>query len=855
MWSFSLMWNFSVPFKLSSILALSTAVFCSSSALFAHEAFIQPSEATVTPLSPESHRLSTIVPSEEFLQEDVLELLRLANEATAAEDYQRARQIYEQLITVHPELGLARMARFLKLINSPEVDTFGDSLLNREDVPLVARAKALIALQKTLLAVKILEDAAAKNPLTLDESISLSTAYRRLNRFAESDSLIVSLLPQATPADRTVLADHFFTRLGEPIPTELTLLLPALDLGYTQLSNSLPKNREFLDALLFSVQHGESYFTFRKQLMESRPILGPVSLHLLYRLYLQEGLFDEAEALLAGADLDPSANSYHALLIQERIDYLVQSGRGEQADALRPLLPTNGDLSAGNRWETFVRLVIEGDFDRAKEAYPTPEEISANSSVPFLRALIIYSANQDDISSTLRYYHRLPSNTTRAQRVELHEKIFSHLTDTVQHLMIEQSIRELFAFDSAKRIELGFEGGHVNPMLWLLASEAALQTRLKPNEFEAWYQYVQARPDDLEELQALATQAQAIALELHAAPEEDLVKFQIPILERERFYNLAEQALQQLIRSQPYAPEPLQLLIQLYTGTEQPEKARAVPQLIAADTTNIRLLKNAGLVLSLEGYPEDALTYYDKALTLAPGQPDIRTNRAAALTRLGRWDEAIAEYKDILENGFQGISWHGHEYVLRLYSTAETLGKIPEMEVYFEKVARDTSIPWRLEICDNLAALYLKLGNLNAAENYARLILEETTDPELRLKVWEKLIAEARQSEPERVQSYLLEALEDLKSHPKEYGILTLSKARQLSDSGELEQALTMLVNLATTHQTAEAYEAYFYAALICQQNGDTELARSYYQKFLETPSVNFLLRRTAEKELTTLPE
>jgi tetratricopeptide (TPR) repeat protein len=847
--------NSSVPLLLSSVLAFSVSAFFPLSLVEAHEAFVQTDEAPVAPLSPESHRLSSIAPNAEFLQEDVLELLRLANEATAAQDFQRARQIYEQLILVQPELGLSRMARFFKLINSPEVNTFGDSLLNREDVPLVARAKALIALRKPLLAVKILEDAAAKNPLTLEESLSLSTAYRRLNRFAESDSLIISLLPQATSTDRAVLADHFFTRLGEPIPTEMQLLIPALDLGYSQLSTSLSKNREFLDAMLFSIQHGDSYFSFRSQLIESRPNLGPVSLHLLYRLYLQEGLFDDAETLLASAELDPVAHPYHTLLLQEYIDYLVQSSRGEQADALRHLLPNDGDRPIGNRWETFVRMVIEGDFDRAREAYPTPEEISANSSVPFLRALIIYAANQDDIPSTIRFYHRLPSNTTRAQRVELHEKIFSHLTDTVQHLMIEQSIRELFTFDSAKRIELGFEGGHVNPILWLLASEAALQTRLKPNEFEAWYQYVQARPDDLEELQALATQAQAIAVELHAAPEEDLLQFQIPILERQRFYNLAEQALQQLIRSQPYAPEPLQLLIQLYTGTEQPDKARAVPQLIAADTTNIRLLKNAGLVLSLEGYPEDALTYYDKAISLAPGQPDIRTNRAAALTRLGRWDEAIAEYKDILEHGFQGISWHGHEYVLRLYSTAETLGTIPEMEEYFEKVARDTSIPWRLEICDNLAALYLKLGNLNAAENYARLILEETTDPELRLKVWEKLIAEARQSQSERVESYLVEALEDLKSHPKELGILTLSKARQLSDSGETEQALSMLLNFATTQTTAEAYEAYFYAALICQQDGDTELARSYYQRYLETPSVNFLLRRTAEKELTAVPE
>jgi tetratricopeptide (TPR) repeat protein len=60
------------------------------------------------------------------------------------------------------------------------------------------------------------------------------------------------------------------------------------------------------------------------------------------------------------------------------------------------------------------------------------------------------------------------------------------------------------------------------------------------------------------------------------------------------------------------------------------------------------LWSNRGNVRLSQNQPLAALADYDRAVALAPNQPDPYLNRGAALERLERWSDAIADYSQVL---------------------------------------------------------------------------------------------------------------------------------------------------------------------------------------------------------------
>lgn len=62
------------------------------------------------------------------------------------------------------------------------------------------------------------------------------------------------------------------------------------------------------------------------------------------------------------------------------------------------------------------------------------------------------------------------------------------------------------------------------------------------------------------------------------------------------------------------------------------------------------VLPIAHLALTAEDFPR-ALEFYDRALTLLPGQPDAQLGRVKALTYLGRYEDAIAGTEPLLASG------------------------------------------------------------------------------------------------------------------------------------------------------------------------------------------------------------
>jgi tetratricopeptide (TPR) repeat protein len=67
------------------------------------------------------------------------------------------------------------------------------------------------------------------------------------------------------------------------------------------------------------------------------------------------------------------------------------------------------------------------------------------------------------------------------------------------------------------------------------------------------------------------------------------------------------------------------------------------------DRAEAELLYNKANVTARMGVFEDALSLYDRAITLDSSNPMYYNNRAATLKRLGRFQEAIEQYEEIVQ--------------------------------------------------------------------------------------------------------------------------------------------------------------------------------------------------------------
>lgn len=153
-------------------------------------------------------------------------------------------------------------------------------------------------------------------------------------------------------------------------------------------------------------------------------------------------------------------------------------------------------------------------------------------------------------------------------------------------------------------------------------------------------------------------------------------------------------------------------------------------QLVEAHPTQVRVLVEVGLTLAIWGRaPEEALPWFERVLALAPGHLTTRLNRAFALARLGRHEEAVAE--------FDTVEATGSRKLLVLYmkraESLQVLGRHAEAERdWTQALADDVGNPWLLE---QRAGARARLGRLEEAIQDLTEALasqdEATRDPEL----------------------------------------------------------------------------------------------------------------------------
>ena len=108
--------------------------------------------------------------------------------------------------------------------------------------------------------------------------------------------------------------------------------------------------------------------------------------------------------------------------------------------------------------------------------------------------------------------------------------------------------------------------------------------------------------------------------------------------------------LEQLIRERPQCLPAYSDLAELYMRHHRLEDAVNLLKtgLRVAEQQDPVLVNNLGMCRMIQGNYEVALSAFVKADTLAPSDARFKANRAAALGMLGRYDEALDQYLQVL---------------------------------------------------------------------------------------------------------------------------------------------------------------------------------------------------------------
>jgi tetratricopeptide (TPR) repeat protein len=180
----------------------------------------------------------------------------------------------------------------------------------------------------------------------------------------------------------------------------------------------------------------------------------------------------------------------------------------------------------------------------------------------------------------------------------------------------------------------------------------------------------------------------------------------------------------------PELSEPLREVDRLRRGGRYTSALALARSLAEAHPTQVRVLVEVGLTLGVWGsQPEEALTWFDRVLALAPGHVATRYHRALALARLGRHAQAVEEFTRVEAEGFRkALVVH-----MKRAQSLEALGRDAEADGdWTAALAQDAGNPWLLQ---QRARVRARRGDGRAAEADLTAALASQTgedvDPEL----------------------------------------------------------------------------------------------------------------------------
>jgi tetratricopeptide (TPR) repeat protein len=779
------------------------------------------------------------------------ERIARAQALTGQGQTREALAVYLEVATENPEAGIPALGRFLSLVDfETEREEFVKTLLEKDSsLDLFVRARGLVAVGQRDQALELLNKAPELQTET-DGRIAflLNSLLRNAGRMTEADQVLVDAMVRTEDDEtQTLLFKKLFSGDRLPLvdrPSSLTL---ALDLGFEAWQ---PLRREWIqiiDPAILWLGMQPDYFERRDALEKWVPRRGVPTVCFFSRLLQREERFEDAVKFLRECEARFREDEAWALIAEELSETYRNLGRVAESRAIvETLVKRRSGRAAANLAITAAGLSLaQNDLTKAIE---------------MLEAVDAALLKKEDLRLYYRYYLATVSRIGDPNRIlslygEIMDQAHQEQIDLVHMLLFSNysGDDQLAALDRILRRTLE-EDPEASPHFWRLAAEIADRIYSPHQKVEALYNYVQALPGNYQALELLAEAVMPVALEFIPQAREGTTS--LGEEELETLVRITEEVLTALIRARPVDPTYYGVLIQLYEtlGKDESEIV-AAPSVVTRNTRNPNILAVAAFALATHGYPEKALDYYDRALEMVPEDMGIRMNRAASLTRLGRWEEAVAFYRTLLEQGQFGRDYHVHELIERLWLIDKSLGKEDEGIEYFRMLETRIQGDWIDEALQDVAALMATEERIDVAEEFYRKLMARA-ETELRQAELENILANllSRNENHARAEQVLREAAERFRHNPDLHIDFLIGRADSLVKLRRENEAIELLQDLYKRHpEHPDAWGALYAAARLAQDKGDLPLATQLYEAYLATPTTSFGLRRDVGTRLEDL--
>ncbi len=763
-------------------------------------------------------------------------LLSEAYSLTAAGDLSAADVAYQQLIGCCPDVGYPAYSRFLSLTGQTSAS---DSLL-QSDAGLAAqtalvRARTFISAGKKAEGIETLREPVTTATGTLyARTLLLSNQLVMLGekQAAAEELEKVLLSPELADADRRDIFSRLMlvgdsARISDSLPQLVESMVTSSTIGYLHLRSLA------LDGLTaLSMKPG--YADFHAKLQAGAEA-SPAQAWLYALSCVKRG--DDATALsvlegLSTATLTPRQQA----ICLEELARMVALDTPRAIALYEQIIPISDD---GNR----IRLNLAQQHFRAKDFAKTieilkPLDFEKLEGGDHQAALNLYLTSlgavgpmPDLVSEFLRLSAELPYDKVR----DISSAPFIFFSpDNLQGLRtaVDKTTANTSGTENAYLLLTGMENQ--------LGNEVGIHQALE--------KYVMARPAEADAARELANGLAAEAWHLIENNPETSPSLEL----METTANSASHALWNAIRLRPYTPEPYIKLIALYRLYNQPEKAREVP-LFLSDRPNATAeeVHLAAYIYATHGYPELSIPIYERALSMQK-ETRFRLNYAAALGRVGRYDDAMPIYRDIIENGVNGHQYHIHEVHSSALALARRQGKEKEHLDFLHGLLNNPKVPDRDEFLLEEGKVLASAGMYQEALKFFYQYKEEF--PEERVSATDIIVSTYAVMKDFATARKLLSEEIARTTDTESIAFLRNNLALTYRLEGQLDSAVAEWRKLAEDMpQEQTATRALLNAARALAQSSRIEEARRLYLEFVRLNTGDVTAEQIARDEVMRL--
>tara|TARA_R110002096_G_scaffold16106_28_gene55175 strand:- start:5293 stop:7674 length:2382 start_codon:yes stop_codon:yes gene_type:complete len=768
-----------------------------------------------------------------------LEILEKAYELTVKGEIAEAESMYRDLASTNPQIGLPALSRFLYLApESEKLERFLQSVQADETFPDELKTEVLIEADRK-------EDALTRLRASSPEKTDILAKAEFLHRHGEKGESIELLIQTILQSERHPNVGTWAEKLldfSDSLAIGKGHFLQAFAIGHQTLELVPEDFLAHMDQQVFQWQTSQTYWEERNALFETIALESFSALAASIICY-HEGNLEKAEAFLSSSPSSPvwlaTATTIH------KIRLLKALGRNKESTRLAATLlaELEREPSADQRCQAALQALDKLNHEQARLIFDsiTPSELSAEALATFHLVHLRLAAFAQDFDLLISQFSRYASTVTAEVRQR-------GIDSTVSHLHSVEARQKLI-----DQIHSKVETGAASPVLYLLAAALEEQNGLGIQAIKSRWLYGQSNPDDYPAQVSLVAKAVHLAIELNTQPNAEVTADQV-----KQMTDLATESALTLIQTNPYNAEAMRALMDLYRKSNQETKAPEVPDLVGKQATNPKLLAHCAYVLATEGYPDKALLYYQQALEKDPGNPFFLMNRASCHTRLGRWDDAAAFYRQSIEQGFAGKPFHLHESLLRLWSIAEHQNNEEACLSYFRSLPRNNELRWQSVLVPELVALMVQVRRMDDATFFHEALLERFRSGNLEIseaiKSYQRVARGLVETDHlDQAEAFLESGLAEFPDHPEINLAMVQSLASLDLERGRFDAAIGRLEGKARDIKSPGALELLYFAGRLAEQNNQPEKATSLFVEFLESDSRNFELRASTARRLAKL--